>query len=414
MPIRQRCNSFILLAAMPLLALALLVCQVRSRSPAQAPTKSAQPVLQAHLAQPDLHPAPCLRLSLPRLAAVSSRWRQSGKRFDMALNAAGYVASGSGTTLVNGSYSPNGNDANGNQYFKLSSSEFLYYGGAIPNGFWVIGTVLNAYTGGNPAAYASVQYTNATAGPATSFPFTGWQPTSNGVAPAPTFTAAATSDTTAPTPNTLSFSDTTGTLTWTEAGSPPVLQAAQGIFTDTNAGIAADRGTFTYASGVDANGNKYVTNGQAGSNLRYGFFAPGSYPEWQIGPVLNGGYQDYVSSPPGVPGTFPLTGWGITGSGSPAPIFTGFNANQGLTLTGLSGGAVTLSNVTTSGTTTTFTTSRAIASTETGGSLNGAAGAFSDSASPANTTAAFTIPITSSMFGSALAPPRNLRASFID
>ena len=201
-------------------------------------------------------------------------------------------------------------------------------------------------------------------------------------------------DTTPPVPLSVTVHGNTGTLTWTETGSPPVLQAAQGVFTDTNAGIAADRGTFTYASGVDANGNKYVTNGQTGTSLRYGFYSPGSN-EWQIGPTLLGGSQDYVGTPGQAPGTFPLTGWNITGSGSPAPIFTGFNANQGLSFstTGgtagqLSGGAVTISNVVTSGTTTTFTLSRTVANTETG-TLSGAAGAFTDSASPPNATAAF-------------------------
>ena len=70
---------------------------------------------------------------------------------------------------------------------------------------------------------------------------------------------------------------------------------------------------------------------------------------------------------------------------------SGFGTTQGLTLTGLSGGATTVSGVSTSGLITTATLSRIVAQGETGASLSGSASAFSDSYSTHNYTSAFTV-----------------------
>ena len=229
-------------------------------------------------------------------------------------------------------------------------------------------------------------------------------------------------DTTAPTPLALSFFGTAGTLTWTEAGSPPVLNAPG--LTSINvagAGTSAANGNYTIQSSPDAYGCKYF---QLGSSefIYYNTSVPAT-PAWALGTILNGyhfsgaptnsawGVQYGVSG--GAASSFPISGWATFFASNPVPTFTPNNgttvwqANQGLTITGLSGGAVTISNVVTTGTATTFTISRTILSSETGGTFFGATAAFSDSASPPNQAAAFSIPITSSAFGAG-SPPRNL------
>lgn len=236
------------------------------------------------------------------------------------------------------------------------------------------------------------------------------------------------SDTTAPVPNTLSFSGTTGTITWTETQSQPV-QNGGSSFTATGAGGSSDpsapgNGIFKQApSPYNAfenetqwyNGTYYIYNDGNG------YLRMSTLPNKQAQQETVLYDADAFSN-----NAFPLSGWhtgfyegvNLTGT-APAPTFTPnagtvvFDGTQGLTITGLSGGAITVSNVVTSGTTTTFTISRTIASAETGGTFSGAASAFCDSAGPVNLTAAFTIPITGSMIGSPPPAPRNLRASLI-
>ena len=232
-------------------------------------------------------------------------------------------------------------------------------------------------------------------------------------------------DTTAPVPNTLSFNGTTGTLTWTETGSPPVLQVDTYSVSASGAGSSGDNITYIRSTTPDAFGDPFFRDASSGKGIVYANSQYQIRGVVSVAGVASGSYEYFgPSNSPAL--TFPLTGWtttgstGIAGSGTGnAPTFTAvggttmWGADQGLSFstTGgtagqLSGGAVTISNVVTSGTTTTFTTSRAIASSETGNFI-GAAGAFSDSANPANLTAAFSIPITSSSFAT---PParRNL------
>jgi hypothetical protein len=99
-------------------------------------------------------------------------------------------------------------------------------------------------------------------------------------------------------------------------------------YTSGTAGTAADSGkTWTIAAGVDANGNRYLTNGLTGGSLRYAFYA-GSVSAWLISSALNNetlGTFEYQGPSSGVAGTFSLTGWnagpGTTGT-APAPTFT--------------------------------------------------------------------------------------------
>ena len=211
------------------------------------------------------------------------------------------------------------------------------------------------------------------------------------------------SDTIPPTPSALSFSGTTGTLTWTEADSPPV-QNSRESFTFSGAGTASANGIFIPVTGANAqyNSAKQFTNGSTFVN-----YTGNANGAWYVTAGVNQTVSVIYFCPNGSRTVFPASGWsnaaptGSTGSGiNPGPTVasangnTIFGVNQGLTITGLSGGAVTISNVVTTGTTTTFTTSRAIAPSETGGSLNGAAGSFSDSATTQNYTAAFSFPVT--------------------
>ena len=229
-------------------------------------------------------------------------------------------------------------------------------------------------------------------------------------------------DTTPPVPLNATIKGTTGKLIWTETGSPPVVNVNITSVTSTGAYLTAVNGTYPISSGVDANGNRYF---QMGSGEFIYFNVAANL--WISGTTLDAyevagpdnGLAQYEAG--GSASRFPLTGWSspTDHSSSDWPAFTSvggttlFGANQGLTITGLSGGAVTISNVVTSGTTTTFTTSRAIAPTETGGALSGAAGAFTDSASPPNANAAFSAPIVAANINFTGTPmPTGLTATF--
>ena len=192
------------------------------------------------------------------------------------------------------------------------------------------------------------------------------------------------------------------TLTWNTPSPPIVLAPSLQSITVTNAGTVADQGVYSLASGLDSNGGHYLSNGKSGADARQLFSYRGA---WNLGSFNNG--ADYASTPSNLSDPqnslyFPVDGW-VENPGRgllPVPTFilTGgpniFGPNQGLIISGLSGGAVTVSNVTTSGTTTTATLSRSVAFTETGGTLSGQAGAFTDSASPPNTCMAFSIPLS--------------------
>lgn len=95
-------------------------------------------------------------------------------------------------------------------------------------------------------------------------------------------------------------------------------------YTGGAAGTAADSNRqWLLASGNDANGNQYLTNGQSGANLRYAYYLSGG---WYIGPTLlsgSGAYQEYYYNA-GQPSasTFPLSNWVVGSGASPAPTFT--------------------------------------------------------------------------------------------
>ena len=152
-------------------------------------------------------------------------------------------------------------------------------------------------------------------------------------------------------------------------------------------------GTYSPVPGANAtfNGTTQYTNGTD--------YIAWYEETWRIESGVNAADNLLYSSGNSPATSFPLTGWVALGAASaPAPTFSSsgraYTPNQGLTVAGLSGGAVNVSNVTTSGTITTAMLSRAVASGETGGTLSGVAGAFMDSASPANPCAAFSIPLT--------------------
>lgn len=96
----------------------------------------------------------------------------------------------------------------------------------------------------------------------------------------------------------------------------------------------------------------------------------------------------------------------LTWSDATPPVLqaTGFGATQGVTFTGFTGGAVTVTSATTSGLVTTLALSRTIFGTETGGLVSLAASSFTDSASPVNPISVITnSPVTNN--SSALALP---------
>lgn len=199
---------------------------------------------------------------------------------------------------------------------------------------------------------------------------------------------------TSPQPLNLSFSGTTGTLTWTTI-SPPVVPVIVTTVVVSGGGDSPSNGNYVQCTGGNAtyNGAIQYTNG-----THYIAYASGT--TWGIFVALGASgvpvYYSYAGTPTGVPSS----GWVVAGGHTPVPVVSGtFGSSQGLTITGLSGGAVTISSVATTSTTTTFTISRSISSTETGETFYSAAGDFSDSATTANFTTAFSIPITASMFG---------------
>lgn len=312
-------------------------------------------------------------------------------------------------------------DSNGNSFFRdaATGKGIVYY---PTYGSWEYFASVSA----SGVATGPLDYFSQNQDP-NAFPLSNWNvggpASATGTRPAPTFTASF-ADTTAPVPFSLSFSGTTGTLTWTEAGSPPVLQVPLGLpdtVTATGAGVAADNAVYTRSSANDFNGTLYYRNNATGRGIDFGSIIGGT-SGWRLYNGMNAdgslaGSRDYESPTCALP-AFPLAGWSNSAGGAaPPPSFTRspgglYTTNQGLTITGLSGGPVTISNVVTSNKITTFTTSRAIAPTETGGTLNGVAGAFSDSASPANTTAAFSIPITAGMFAPSTAPQNTVLAFF--
>ena len=100
------------------------------------------------------------------------------------------------------------------------------------------------------------------------------------------------------------------------------------------AGTSADNANFSLAPSNDPNGNQYLTNGQAGTALRYAYFQQfggGNY--WIIGATLNLASQggpsavgDYYAGGSGITAaSFPLTGWVVSGGVAPAPTFTASN-----------------------------------------------------------------------------------------
>ncbi len=225
------------------------------------------------------------------------------------------------------------------------------------------------------------------------------------------------SDTTAPVPLSATVNGNQLTIIWTETGSSPVLQVPLGLpdtVSAAGAGVSVDNATYTRSTTVDFLGNLYYRNSTTGRGIDFGSIIGGT-SGWRLYNGLNAdgsiaGSRDYESPTCTFP-NFPLSGWSnAAGGAAPPPTFTRssggqYTPNQGLSISGLSGGAVTISNVVTSGTTTTATLSRVIAAGETGGTLSGAAGAFSDSASTPNYTAAFSLSITVATPATA---PRNL------
>lgn len=208
---------------------------------------------------------------------------------------------------------------------------------------------------------------------------------------------------------TLSFSGTTGTLSWSTA-SPPVVQNITSLpksITLSGGGEAPGvNGIYTPAPAPNAifgGTTQYVNPG--GYYINFGFNGG-----WSVSNAPGQGYLIYLLGA-GTVTQFPASGRATTPTGDfngalPYPLF-----NTGLIISGLSGGTLIIGNVTTTGTTTTFTTSRAIGSAETGGSLSCVAGAFQDSTATPNANAAFTIPIVPSQFQTA-SVPQNFALAF--
>lgn len=186
------------------------------------------------------------------------------------------------------------------------------------------------------------------------------------------------SDTTAPVPLSAVVHGNAGTLTWTETGSPPVLDVLGGTVSvaisqqPQNPPTSFNWSIYVGSSLKDTAPNS-GTAGPNGWRVTWSGNSPTTCTVYVPGNVnTSAGIGVYINTPTGV----------FAGNVS-------YVVPPRLSITGLSGGVVTISNIVTSGTTTTFIISRILATAETGGTLSGAAGAFTDSASPANVTAAF-------------------------
>jgi len=108
----------------------------------------------------------------------------------MALNTAGYTASGAGTTAANTSYLQSStNDGNGQPFFRSSGGQGLVFfagsSGGASAAQWQLYSVVS--TAG--VTSGSMLYNSANGAVVGTMPLTGWT-TNQGVAPAPTFAAA--------------------------------------------------------------------------------------------------------------------------------------------------------------------------------------------------------------------------------
>jgi hypothetical protein len=192
------------------------------------------------------------------------------------------------------------------------------------------------------------------------------------------------------------------TVNWTETGSPPVT-GTTGLTLNASGGAVTLSAVSTTGLVTTATTSRTIRSGET-TTLSY---TPGNFADSAATPntvvafttqtVTNNSTSANDTTPPVIASlSIPAAGTSLTinwtEAGSPPVLQVGtFGSTQGLSITGLSGGAVTVLSATTSGLVTTATLSRTVISGETGGLLSITAGAFTDSFTPTpNATATVT------------------------
>ena len=325
-------SKFLLLVVCPVLSLAVLALQVSSRTP-------------------------------PSVTKVKIE-----RRFNMPLSTIGYAASGAGTTAANGNYVPvtGANATYGGVTQYTNGPYFLVYGSN-----WAVYSAVNAMG-------ALMYYESGSSGPTTMT--VGVLNASGGASPGPTFSvlssvpspiAGVVPTVNATTTGVSTLSINTQALTsgatselvnvyTNAAGTTPIAGSPFAVPTPGTAVVV------TLVSGTQY----YISVGMVGSTTTNGPLLALLFDT--LGPVITSA----VIQPNG-------NTLIVTHTEYSQPL----QANGSLhALTGLTGGPDTLTTPVYGGTTITYTLSRTVISSETGGLLNAPAGAFKDSAFPTNNT----------------------------